>query len=420
MRFSDSYVGSLLNRFLAPVLAERVLLLILALLWYKGFIQTTALAPLVGFFAPTLLLLVVFLLADKRRMILGRTHLYLAGFLFVALLSGIVATARGASPLMVTMGFVIYAKVLITLLIAQGVADARRVLEGSVLLAIPMLLVGMYQYVADVQTSALWVSPAELGITTRAFAFFGSPNVLGAVAAMVALVALGLAFDTPWRSRRVAKVAFFAVAVLAAGATLVTFSRSAWLGLAAGLVAMAVVRSWKLLLLAPLAGLALLFEQVRTRLGVVGDRTYLVDSALDGRLWALDHGRALFAQSPVIGTGPGTYGGELAIRYASPVYLDGPQYGYVALYYSDNQWLQVLVQTGAIGAVFLVLFMVSAVRDLLTCWRVERSAAYLGIIGALVAFVVTGIFGNVIEFGAVATYFALVLGLAARGLDNPA
>jgi O-antigen ligase len=194
------------------------------------------------------------------------------------------------------------------------------------------------------------------------------------------------------------------------------------MGLAAGLFVILVIRHSKLVLLSPLAAVALFIPQIWDRLSIIFTSTYWLDSSLDGRLWSLNNGFHIWAHYPIFGSGPGTYGGKLALNYASPVYLQGIQNGYVALYFTDNQWLQLLVQTGIVGVILFALFAVNVFVELLRGYNKSNSWLSLGVAGAFVAFLVAGFFGNVLEFGAIAVPMGVMIGIAqskeVRGLKG--
>jgi O-antigen ligase len=191
-----------------------------------------------------------------------------------------------------------------------------------------------------------------------------------------------------------------------------TFSRSAWLGLFIGLLVIFVVFKKKLICAAPLVFLLLLNDKIKTRLTVIFTGTYWFSSSLDGRLWAINNGLYLFEKYPLFGTGPGTYGGKLALNYASPIYLEGIQNGYVPLYFTDNQWLQLLIQSGFFCTVIFVLFILAMFYYLLVRYNKTKNVLNLGILGAFVSFLVAGVFGNVLEFGAIAVPMGIILGAA--------
>jgi len=402
---SESFLGRLTQRVSISVVCECLLLLSVALFWYEGFLRGVGISFLGVAMIPSILLLLALVFADKSKIRILRPHIYLIIFFAVALFSGVLAAGRGISAVLIFSGWILFAQFLIAILAAQGISKPRRLLKNLVYLSIPMIVVGAYQVISQQATSKLWLSAAEKGITTRAFAFFGSPNVLGAVLAMVALVSAGIYFSE--KNNYMAIVSIFATIV-----TIFTFSRSAWLGLAAGVLVILIIKNWKLVLLSPVALLTLFSSQVRTRILTVFTPSYWFDSSLDGRLWSVNNGLNLLSKYPLFGTGPGTYGGQLALNYASPVYLQGIQNGYVALYFTDNQWLQLIVQTGIIGIIFFILFCVQMFYRLVSKYNGHRDMVTLGILGGFVAFLTAGFFGNVLEFGAISVFMGILLGIS--------
>jgi len=402
---SDSLIGDFLQKLSVPIVSEGLLLISVALFWYEGFLPTIGLGFLGGAIIPTLLLVFALVFSDKSKIKVPRPIIFSIVFFVLALFSGVFASGRGISPVLILSGWALFAQFLVAILVVQGVGNPKRLLRNIIYLALPMIAVGAYQFIANQTTSKLWVSASETGISTRAFAFFGSPNVLGAVLVMVVLVALGLFLSEKNKSMA-------AISVLATMVTVFTFSRSAWIGLIVGVITMLVIRNWKLVIYSPLALFALLFSQVRTRLYTIFTPGYWLDSSLDGRLWSINNGMHIWAKYPVLGSGPGTYGGKLALSASSPVYLQGIQNGYVALYFTDNQWLQLLVQTGLVGVIIFALFAAEMFYHLVSQYNEHKDALALGIMGAFVAFIITGFFGNVLEFGAIAVPMGVMLGIS--------
>ena len=409
---SESFVGGFAQQLSVPIISEGLLLIAVALFWYEGFFSSVGLGFLSGAAIPSIILVLALVFADKSKIKIARPLIFLIIFFVVALFSGVLAAGRGISPVLIFSGWALFAQFLIAIMAAQGVAKPRRLLTNTMFLSLPMIVVGAYQFIANQATSRLWVAVSETNISTRAFAFFGSPNVLGTVLAMVVLVALGLFLSE--KNKYVA-----GISVLATVVTVFTFSRSAWIGLVVGIALVLVIRNYKLVIFSPLALFALLFSQVRTRLFTVLTPSYWFDSSLDGRLWSLNNGFHIWAKYPLFGTGPGTYGGKLALNASSPVYLQGIQNGYVALYFTDNQWLQLLVQTGLVGVVIFALFVAEMFYHLVSQYNEHRDALTLGIMGAFVAFIITGFFGNVLEFGAIAVPMGVFLGISFQTMNRP-
>jgi O-antigen ligase len=266
------------------------------------------------------------------------------------------------------------------------------------------LIVGVFHGIWGEATSKLWVSGAENLINSRAYGFFGSPNILGSLS-MITIIASLFSFleKKKWY--------YLVYLLLALIALILTFSRSAWLGLSIGLVVALLIKNWKLIIFAPFSLILLIIPSIRQRLFVATSQIYLVDATLDGRVWSFNNAIEIFKTAPLIGTGPGSYGGQTAIYYNSPIYLQGMQNGYIALPYTDNQWLQVLVQTGIIGFLSVAGFFISHIINNLRQYRKTGDYISLGIIAATIAIFVNGLFANIWEFGAIAVLSGAYLGL---------
>ena len=95
----------------------------------------------------------------------------------------------------------------------------------------------------------------------------------------------------------------------------------------------------------------------------------------------------------------------------SPAYLDGMQRGYTALYFTDNQFLEIIVQIGIFGLLSFFGFVVSAYLYLIEKAQ-KKDIMALAAGGVFTAFLVAGIFANVLEFGAIALPTGIILGVA--------
>ncbi len=404
MVFSDSVVGRVLNRLSFPKVSEGFLLLALATYFYEGGLSKIGVSSSLVLYLPAVFLVVALVLADKKRITLSKSGKILLGFYLFALISGLIAVINGASGRLIIQGWLLYLQFGIALFASSAVAKPIKFIRDTIIVALPVLAYGLYQVIANVGTSSLWLSSSESGISTRAFGFFGSPNVFGAIVAIIAITSIAYYLQVKNR-------AYLVVSLVATFLTVFSFSRSAWLGLILGIGVMAVVVNWRYLFITGLGVFTLLVPQVRLRIYSLLSESYWLDASLDGRLWSLNNGLHIFSKHPLLGTGPGTYGGKLALSSSSPVYLEGIQRGYVALYYTDNQWLQLLVQTGIVGLLIFAIFIAEVFKSLINSYNENKQYLTLGAIGSLVAFVVTGFMGNVLEFGAVSVLVGIIIGL---------
>ena len=143
---------------------------------------------------------------------------------------------------------------------------------------------------------------------------------------------------------------------------LVTFTRNAWLGTAAGGLLLVVLRKKTrvlLLLLAVMALLILLPTPFRDRLLSGVD---LSDTTTQVRLEMVRAGSRLIADHPWTGVGPGMVSREV-LKYRS--HQEYPDWAYQHLH---NNFLQVAAETGLVGLAFWLALWIVLIRDLIRMW----------------------------------------------------
>lgn len=402
---TESLAGKVAGKAYIPYATEICLLLSVVLFWYEGFFSLYIPFLSKGYIASALLLAAL-VFSKKERLVFKKSHLWLLGFLTVSLVSALLAAGRGIDGKLLISGWMLFAQFGFALFAAQSL-EKINLYKLLVWLSVPLSAVGLYQFFFRVETPSVWLSSFERDIDTRAFAFFGSPNVLGILLAIVSIVAIGLYIES--RNKR-----YLVLTALSILTVLFTFSRSAWFGLIAGLFLMILVYKPKLTALSPLVLLVFLFSQARNRIAIVFSDRYIVDSSLDGRVWSFINGMHIFKKYPLLGTGSGSYGGVLAANSSSPVYLESMQKGYAALYFTDNQHLEILVQTGILGFIVFFGFLISVFWMIVNKFKEKKDIMVLASGASLVCFVVSGVFANVLEFGAVAVPMGAVLGYSIR------
>ncbi len=212
--------------------------------------------------------------------------------------------------------------------------------------------------------------PGDVGLTV------GTVNAVALYLELLAPIAIWLSW-VRWRSRPFS----IALAVLAAFALLVTGSRGAWLGTIGGAVILGLL-AWR-------SGRVSIPQRLRTRQASVlviaaGLLGVLLLPALVGRMLSGDAGRvelwsaawSMFAGSPITGVGPGAWP---SLRALTPISDDN----LAVLATSHNSILQILADTGMIGALAAVWLVVAICR---LAWRaVGQAADANGRVTALVA-----------------------------------
>ncbi|HJP71906.1 MAG TPA: O-antigen ligase family protein [Candidatus Limnocylindria bacterium] len=246
---------------------------------------------------------------------------------------------------------------------------------GVVLIA---AVVGIAQHVVDPQIFGLVPFIGQFGEGVRIGSFLGNPNMLASVIGL----ALPFALFTSARGDRLrwpARVALFVLVL----ALLLTYSRGGWLAVGIGLIVGALLLEWRALpVLAVVVALAWGTAAVLPRGGgPIDELAGPVDSTVDrfAHLGGGDDLRARFLRDglpivddhPVLGVGPGRYGGAVAAIVPSPVYdeYDTGLFGYRTVH---NFWLHLLGETGVVGT---TLFLALIAGLLIRFVRAARSAS---------------------------------------------
>lgn len=127
-------------------------------------------------------------------------------------------------------------------------------------------------------------------------------------------------------------------------------------------------------------------------------------SKTTGRLFIVNKGFEIFKDHPVIGTGFATYGDSAAKSYSSPIYDD---YGIENDIYSDNQYIQIIAQTGAVGVILFAVFLLGMLFFL---WKNrQKSKAAIALMSVLLAVFACALLYNIWEDKTYTTYFFMML-----------
>lgn len=135
------------------------------------------------------------------------------------------------------------------------------------------------------------------------------------------------------------------------------------------------------------------------RLNELFDSEILEKSSTNGRVYSVVKGIEIFKDYPILGTGYGTYGSAASLMYGSPIY---EKYDIHNRFYSDNEYIKILVETGIIGTIIFSLFIFSL-------YYKNRKENFKLLF--LFMFLMLGIFYNVFEIKILAFYFWISMGL---------
>ncbi|QCR31468.1 O-antigen ligase [Lysinibacillus sp. SGAir0095] len=227
--------------------------------------------------------------------------------------------------------------------------------------------------------------------------------------------------------------------VLFMGIFILTFSRGTVISaVALGIVYIVLSKNWRLikqLVISGIAAFAFVYFPVIgavnlvQALGVeapdgiaggIGDRfNQTLDEkniermASNGRIFYIKKGFEILSDYPVTGAGFGTFGGAATISYGSPIY---EEYGIdLSIYfenkiYSDNQYIQIIAETGAIGVLLFAVFLIAM---LILFWKKRDTKFGIFMIGLWLSTCCSGAYYNIWELKVYTLFFFIILGLFA-------
>jgi len=419
-------------------------------------------------FAPEaliILLLVCVLLRNVGRGTLWkRTPIDLPLILFVAF-SALSALANEVPPIVGVLGIREFARYISLYYLVVGARLTDRMIKlvvvGLLVSAAAEASIGLLQVVLgnslsvflipeDVVVAGVMVRPGFTQILsgrTRIFGTLGRYNTFGFFLTISCLLGLGLYLKLRTTLPRWQRWGLVALAGLAGPAMLLSFSRTSWFALYAGVLVLLLLAKWKRTLLVaaiiPLLATVLLLSWVtledwrvqEAEEASVVDRYMAtfspgyVDVLLrHGRLFSLLRvSPMVLREYPWLGLGPGTIG---SIATGGGTLSPGfyPEYShedwlYVADvgspdslgYLHDVGWVSILAQVGVLGLAAYAWIIIELLRTSLHCYRNSTEAFARGLALGYVGLLVATILGNFAIFyfslRAVSMYVWLVGGL---------
>jgi O-antigen ligase len=342
-----------------------------------------------------------------------------AALLAIAIVSTLHAqdVTTGASRVLYLVAFGLLAWTLAQALQAGLVAPvtvAQALAAGAALAAIALLGQFVYGMVAGRDAVTMWLGDMyplfggqrsgatqtpnwwipSLSLTRAIFPFMAAPSA--GVAMMMGLLA------TVWlRGARVRGAWITVALVLCAVALLATFSRQAWIGALAGLLVLGARRGRRgvLVLLALLVVLVLVVPvpgHDATFAGYLASSADTSTTSTGTRIGLWHQALQFIGQRPLLGIGPG--------QYASL----NPDPGAHPIFYAHDVVLDVAVELGVLGAAALLALFGTAIAR---AWRRQADLAA----ALLVAYLVAGLFDDVLYFPRNGFVLAAAFGLSAAG-----
>jgi O-antigen ligase len=338
------------------------------------------------------------------------------------------ALVNGVPPPVAVLGIVVTIDALAVFAASRMIeVDPRRagLAIGAVVAAVLVAaLVGVAQAVIDPRIFGLVPFIGQFGEGLRIGSFLGNPNMLASVIGLALPFAL-FASARGNRSRWPARVALYLLML----ALLLTYSRGGWLAVGLGATLGAVFLHWRALpVLAVAVALAWGTVAVLPRAGaapndpaggIVGstfDRFAHLGDGDDLRARFLRDGLPIVADHPLLGVGPGRYGGAVAAIVPSPVYeaYSTGLFGYRTVH---DFWLHLVGETGVIGLTIFLGLIAGLVIRFTRAARSASGVAFVVLAGGATMLVVASLNSlteMIFEGNMPSVLIWLVVGLASR------
>jgi len=269
---------------------------------------------------------------------------------------------------------------------------------------------------------------------TRIYGLINNPNVLAVFLTISAILTVYLKILLP--KTKVQWLLNISL-VLMSGVWILTFSRGTWIAFLIGLaIYVFFTKNWKFMIKTGIvigASFILItipatytsqwinsnttigdfertgqpedtgFESETTRIKDTFNQSTFEKSLTTGRLYVVKKGFEIFKDNPVIGTGFATYGDSATKSYSSPIYQEY-EIGYNI--YADNQYIQIITQTGMIGVLLFAIFLIGL---LLLFWKYRKTSPYaIPMVAALIAVFWCGLIYNIWEDKTFTMYFYFI------------
>jgi putative inorganic carbon (HCO3(-)) transporter len=366
---------------------------------------------------------------------------FLLLFLGAALISGVV---NGVSLVQTAAGiaFTVDAVALFYLarLVGFNARQATAAISAFVGLMLVAAVVALLQAVLTPNLFGLHVLLGRFGEAYRLASIFGDPNVFAAlISAAAPFLLIGVVHSARPRERWLNLAGFFLLAL-----TLwLSFSRGGWLGMLIGLAIGTLILERRALFVG-IAVIVVAFgtaailprdllgratgEQRPDLVGSTFERFGTVGTGRDLRTLFVLNAIQIVADHPVLGVGPGRFGGAAADLLGTPVYA---QYGTDRLFTDpsqrtvDNFWLHLLVEFGVIGFLAFCFAILSiAVPIFRSAMRAfgRRRVVLIATAIATITILANSVSTMLLEANSVAFVFWFLLGvgslLAASGAEE--
>lgn len=227
--------------------------------------------------------------------------------------------------------------------------------------------------------------------------------------------------------------------VLFIGVFILTYSRGTWISaFVLGGIFIVTTKNWHLLkrlVIAGIASILLIYYPVNLgvklvaklglepaevdtgsiagRFGETFDEQNLALMTESGRFFYINKGFEIFKEYPIAGSGFGSFGGSATLSYGSPIYdhygIRSDIYG-GKYFYSDNQYIQIITETGVIGVILFAAFLLGM---LYLFWKERKTPMGKFMIALWFATGFSGFYYNIWELKLYTMFYFILFGVFA-------
>lgn len=283
---------------------------------------------------------------------------------------------------------------------------ARFLLFISLLVAVAAALFGLYQYVIGVASPPTWVDKDMEHGLSRAFSILGSPNAFAAYCVLFTPISLGFLMQP--KLTKTQKTIFTSCFLFLLIGILTTLTRAAWLAFIPALFLFGILaKQTKIVIpiLIVLIASIFLVAPIRQRFTNFFTEKYQEKSEGGGRTYRWNLAIELFEDRPILGRGPGSFGGAVAYRAQAFKGL-----------YVDNYYLEILSNYGLVGIFLFLWILLECFRHLLyLTFRSHNPRTTIlsyGILCGLFGFLLHNFTENIWEIIPLAVQFWFLLGVS--------
>ena len=292
--------------------------------------------------------------------------------------------------------------------------SVNKIVTIFVVIAGILSVYGIYQYIIGIPMISTWVEPSEVGIRTRVYSIFSSPNIFGCLLVMAIPMSLSLFIIN---NNICKKICYLFIFLFMCICVLFTYSRGAWIGLLAAMGIYILFKDRKLIILFLfiLLMVFIFMPSIRNRFLYMFSESYISSSLVAGRMIRWIYSIEIWKNNFWIGLGLGNFGGAVATNNNLFTIING---NVVNNFYTDNYYLKILVESGIVGLLSFLLLMWQVVSISLKMMHIINAKGnkelVMGIVSGLIGVLIHCCVENVFDVPMMGVLFWLFVAVIAQ------